>query len=253
MSGRYGIPLERDAATPACLAVGHAAGSGRRRNRTAGQGCVMNRPSHYVLTASAPAHPELVLRVHEWIADTGGHPTESRMLPHEGQALLRVAFTADPDPQILRDKFAALGDRFAMRWQLRLTRHRLLVMVSHLTYAGAELIGQWQAGLLGGDVVAVVSDRLMFRPLVTSAGLPYHRIHTNTETSAGHNTEAVRQAETRLLDLVDQTAVDTVVLACYQPQLSPWWCGQLADIGVSVINLHQGGVATKTTRRHSAA
>lgn len=197
----------------------------------------MSIASDYVLTASAPTHPQLALRVHEWIADAGGQTGESRLLPHEGNALLRVAFAADPDPETLRDKFAPLGDRFAMRWQLRLARQRLLVLVSRPTYAGVELLGQWQAGVLGGDIVAVVSNHVTIRPAVQAAGVAFHHIPVED------NTAAIQHAESHLLELVDRLGVTTLVLARYMRIFSPWLCARLDERGIAVINLHHGDVA----------
>jgi formyltetrahydrofolate deformylase len=104
---------------------------------------------------------------------------------------------------------------------------RVLVMVSKLGHCLNDLIFRWRAGSLGGELVAVVSNHEDLRPMAEAAGLPFHHVPVTPGTKDA--------AEARLLELVEESEADLVVLARYMQVLSDEACRALHG---RVINIH---------------
>jgi formyltetrahydrofolate deformylase len=100
-------------------------------------------------------------------------------------------------------------------------------MVSKLGHCLNDLIFRWRAGNLGGELVAVVSNHEDLRPMAEAAGLPFLHVPVTPATK--------RQAEARLLELVEEHRVDLVVLARYMQVLSDETCSALHG---RAINIH---------------
>src|SRR3712207_7918238 len=96
---------------------------------------------------------------------------------------------------------------------------RVVVMVSKLGHCLNDLIFRWRAGNLGADLVAVVSNHEDLRPMAEAAGLPFFHVPVTPATK--------REAEARLLELVDEHRADLVVLARYMQVLSDEACAAL--------------------------
>jgi formyltetrahydrofolate deformylase len=103
----------------------------------------------------------------------------------------------------------------------------VLVMVSKLGHCLNDLIFRWRAGSLGADLVVVVSNHEDLRPMAEAAGLPFVHVPVTPATK--------REAEARLLDLVEEHQADLVVLARYMQVLSDGACAALLG---RAINIH---------------
>ena len=53
---------------------------------------------------------------------------------------------------------------------------RVVMMVSKMGHCLNDLIFRWRAGTLGGELVAVVSNHEVLRPMAEAAGLPFVHI-----------------------------------------------------------------------------
>jgi formyltetrahydrofolate deformylase len=103
----------------------------------------------------------------------------------------------------------------------------VIVMVSKMGHCLNDLIFRWRAGILGGDLVAVVSNHELLRPMAEAAGLPFVHIPVTAATKP--------QAEAELLALVADLGADLVVLARYMQVLSDDICKALEG---RAINIH---------------
>ena len=104
---------------------------------------------------------------------------------------------------------------------------RVIVMVSKMGHCLNDLIFRWRAGTLGGELVAVVSNHEVLRPMAEAAGLPFVHIPVTPATKP--------QAEAELLALVDDLNADLAVLARYMQVLSDNTCQALQG---RAINIH---------------
>jgi formyltetrahydrofolate deformylase len=104
---------------------------------------------------------------------------------------------------------------------------RVVVMVSKMGHCLNDLIFRWRAGTLGGELVAVVSNHEVLRPMAEAAGLPFVHIPVTPTSKPA--------AEAELLALVDEYDADLVVLARYMQVLSNETCSALRG---RAINIH---------------
>ena len=190
-------------------------------------------PHTFTLTLSCPQRPGIVHAVTAFLFDHGCDIVEHQQFDDavRGHLFLRTAFVCgDPgnDAGQLAAAFAAVADEFGMTFEIADDRpERVLVMVSKLGHCLNDLIFRWRAGSLGADLVAVVSNHDDLRPMAEAAGLPYHHVPLTPEDK--------KEAEVRLLELVDEYRADLVVLARYMQVLSDETCAALYG---RAINIH---------------
>jgi formyltetrahydrofolate deformylase len=128
----------------------------------------------------------------------------------------------------MTEQFETLASSFGMTFRFDAgAPPRVVVMVSKMGHCLNDLIFRWRAGTLGGELVAVVSNHEVLRPMAEAAGLPFVHIPV-TPTTKPH-------AEAELLALVDEYDADLVVLARYMQVLSNETCSALQG---RAINIH---------------
>ena len=117
---------------------------------------------------------------------------------------------------------AAEGAIHEMSWPTK-----VLIMVSKADHCLRDLLAQWRRQELNMDIVAVVSNHPDLGPLALAEGIPFHHLPISAETKP--------QQEAQLLQCIEQTGAELVVLARYMQVLSENMCQRLAG---RVINIH---------------
>ncbi|MFI0786248.1 formyltetrahydrofolate deformylase [Streptomyces lydicus] len=188
----------------------------------------------HVLTVDCPEAPGIVHAVSRFLLQHGSDIIDNHQFGdrRDGHFFMRVRFAtsgSENGTELLRRDFAAVAAPFAMRWHLEPagTRRRVLVMVSRHGHCLNDLLFRTRSGDLPIDVVAVVSNHPDHEALVSWHGIPFFHVPVTAATKP--------QAETQLLDIVDEFAVDLVVLARYMQVLSNDLCTRLAG---RTINIH---------------
>ena len=187
----------------------------------------------FVLVLSCPDRPGIVHAVTGFLVRHGGNIVESQQFgdPLSGRFFMRIVFsvTGPVDAVGLREDFAEVASGFAMDYQVwdAAAPYRTLVMVSRHLHCLNDLLFRTSTGALQIEVPAVVSNHPDAEPLVRSYGIDFHHLPVTPETKDA--------AEARLLELVDSTAADLVVLARYMQVLSDGLCRRLAG---RAINIH---------------
>jgi formyltetrahydrofolate deformylase len=193
----------------------------------------MNQPEEFVLTLSCPDRQGIVHAVSSYLFMTGCNIEDSQQFGDRDTGLffMRVHFSADASVSLekLQASFAAVGDTFAMDWQVHRAaeRMRILLMVSRYGHCLNDLLFRSRTGALPVEIAAVVSNHTDFRELTESFGVPFHHVPVTAETKAG--------AEARLLRIIDEEHVELVVLARYMQVLSDDLCKALPG---RIINIH---------------
>ncbi|TAM08411.1 MAG: formyltetrahydrofolate deformylase [Paraburkholderia sp.] len=151
-----------------------------------------------------------------------------------GRFFLRTVFrlveATDVALAALRDGYAGLRNRFREpEGQIHDLKRpmRVLLMVSRADHCLRDLLDQWRRHELEMDIVAVASNHLDLGPLVIAEGLPFHHLPITPDTKP--------QQEAALLELIESTGAELVVLARYMQVLSATMCERLAG---RVINIH---------------
>ena len=186
----------------------------------------------FTLTLSCQERPGIVHAVSSFLFQHGCDIVEHQQFDDalRGQLFLCTAFVCaeDTDCERLSADFQAVADQFGMTYQVTGEQpQRVVVMVSRLGHCLNDLIFRWRAGSLGGELVAVVSNHEDLRPMAEAAGLPFVHVPVTPGTK--------REAEARLLELVDEYRADLVVLARYMQILSDETCAALYG---RAINIH---------------
>ncbi len=190
-------------------------------------------PRDHILTLSCPDRTGIVYRVSGLLFDNGCNILDAQQFgdADTGRFFLRVHFDlqAALDAPALRERFAPLGEAFAMDWQIRdaQAKARLLVLVSKHGHCLNDLLFRTHSKQLKVEIAAVASNHPDFGPLSDSYGVPFH--HLPVEAS-----NRIEQ-EQAIIDLVERERIDLVVLARYMQILSPTLCTALAG---RAINIH---------------
>jgi formyltetrahydrofolate deformylase len=186
----------------------------------------------FTLTLSCQERPGIVHAVTAFLFEHGCDIVEHQQFDDavRGQLFLRTEFSCsqDTDADRLSAEFAAVADEFGMTYQITGDQpQRVVVMVSKLGHCLNDLIFRWRAGSLGAELVAVVSNHEDLRPMAEAAGLPFVHVPVTPATK--------REAEARLLELVEEHRADLLVLARYMQILSDETCVALHG---RAINIH---------------
>jgi formyltetrahydrofolate deformylase len=189
----------------------------------------------FVLTLACPNRPGIVAAVATAIFEQGGNILEAQQYDdtQTNRFLARTVLDHPRDaldPAALRAALGAVAARFDMQWALRdkAQRHRVMLMVSKFDHCLADILYRWRLGELPMEITAVVSNhpRETYGRLDFS-GVPFHHLPVTRESKAAQ--------EARLLDLVEETGSELVVLARYMQVLSDDLAGKLSG---RCINIH---------------
>ena len=188
----------------------------------------------YVLTLSCPDKPGIVYAVSSFLVQHSANILASQQYGEspDGRFFMRVHFSVPPPGQQLarlERGFSWVAEAFHMAWQLhdQAARVRTLIMVSRLGHCLNDLLFRWKTCSLPVDVVAVVSNHDDFGELAASYRIPFHHIPVTPATKA--------TAESQLLDVIDDTGADLIVLARYMQILSGEVCKRVEG---RMINIH---------------
>jgi formyltetrahydrofolate deformylase len=127
-----------------------------------------------------------------------------------------------------RRQFAAVAERFGMRWQLHWSaRQRVALFVSRYDHCLVDLLYRHQSGELACDIPLVVSNHPDARRWTDFYGVPFHHVPVGPGGTAA--------AERRQLELLAEHRIDLVVLARYMQILSADFVARYPH---RVINVH---------------
>jgi formyltetrahydrofolate deformylase len=100
---------------------------------------------------------------------------------------------------------------------------RTLLMVSRFGHCLNDLLYRWRIGALPIDIAGVVSNHFDFQKLVVNHDIPFHHIKVTKDTKP--------QAEARLIELVEETGAEVIVMQVLSDDL----CRKIAG---RAINIH---------------
>jgi formyltetrahydrofolate deformylase len=187
----------------------------------------------YILTLSCLDVIGIVAEVAGFLAREGCNILDSKQYfdPATQLFFMRVAFSSEAgkDAPALRTAFAATGGRFGMDWAIHdpAIRPRIVILVSKFGHCLNDLLYRHEIGALPVEIAAVVSNHRDFYRLVAAHGIDFHHIPVTSETKP--------EAEAKLLEIIEKTGSELVVLARYMQVLSDDLCRKLSG---RAINIH---------------
>lgn len=189
---------------------------------------------HYVLNATCDSRMGTVAAVSGFLASRQCYITDMQQFDDilSGRFFVRVSFYGDPDKtpnlESLREQFSEVAKSEAMEWAIHDAQKnpRVLIMVSKFDHCLHDLLYRHRTGELKMEITAVVSNHPDLRGMVESHGLTYIHLPVTADTKAAQ--------EQRLLEIVDETKSDLVVLARYMQVLSDNLCRQLRGRAMNI-------------------
>ena len=194
--------------------------------------------AEYILTLSCLDQRGIVQRVSGFLAEHGCNIVDSAQFgdPQSRLFFMRVHFVLEDatiDDASLRGQFATLGSALQMNWQLNDAgkKPRMTLMVSKIGHCLNDLLFRYRSGLLPVEIPAIISNHADFYQLAASYNIPFHHL----PLIAGASVDARLAQEQRVMEIIDGTGTDLVVLARYMQILSPQMCAALRG---RAINIH---------------
>ena len=187
----------------------------------------------YVLTVSCKSTRGIVAAISGYLADQNCYIVDSSQFDDldTGKFFMRVSFISEESASqaSLEKGFASVAETFGMTWNLydAARREKVLLMVSRFGHCLNDLLYRWKIGALPIEIVGVVSNHFDYQKVVVNHDIPFYHIKVTKENKP--------QAEAQLMDLVEQTGTELIVLARYMQVLSDNLCKKMSG---RIINIH---------------
>lgn len=187
-----------------------------------------------ILNVTCRAGTGVVAAISGYLADNDCYICALEQFDDEStnKFFLRAVFRlqADsPDIGTLKSGFFGIAEKFSMQWNIfdPSVPARVLIMVSKFDHCLDDLLYRRRNGELNMAITAVVSNHQDLRPMVEREGIRFIHLPITKDTKA--------QQEERLLEIIEETHTELVVLARYMQVLSNDLSTQLAG---RCINIH---------------
>ncbi|AVW91678.1 formyltetrahydrofolate deformylase [Celeribacter baekdonensis] len=187
----------------------------------------------HVLTVTCPSKRGIVAAISGKLAELGCNITDSAQFDDPGtdQFFMRVSFVSETgltQPELAQG-FAPVAEAFDMRWAVRdeAKKMKVVIMVSRFGHCLNDLLYRWRIGALPIDIVAVVSNHMDYQKVVVNHDIPFHCIKVTKENKP--------DAEAAIMQVVEDSGAELIVLARYMQILSDKMCQQMSG---RIINIH---------------
>jgi formyltetrahydrofolate deformylase len=188
----------------------------------------------FILKATCHATRGIVASVTSYLSSRGCYLSELNQFDDEntGQFFMRAVCRIESDNYSIEDikqEFPQVAEQFAMQWQIfdRSSLSKVLIMVSKFDHCLDDLLYRLHKGELPMEITAVVSNHKDLRPMVEREGIRFVYLPVNKDNKS--------EQEKTLLEIVEETQTDLVVLARYMQILSDKLCKELNG---RAINIH---------------
>lgn len=193
-----------------------------------------NPDAVYILTATCQARKGIVAAVTTFLSEQDCYICALEQFDDDSteRFFMRLVFRLQaqaPAVEALRSQFAAVADGLGMSWSIHDPSRpvRTVIMVSKFDHCFDDLLYRRRTGELNMEVTAVVSNHLDLRPMAEREGMRFVYLPVAKDNKA--------QQEARLLEIVEETGAELVVLARYMQILSDDLASRLAG---RCINIH---------------
>jgi formyltetrahydrofolate deformylase len=190
--------------------------------------------NNFIFTGTCRAGSGVVAAVTSFLADRDCYICALEQFDDEStdKFFMRAVFRRQdksPSIEIMKDAFTEVSAQFAMDWQFHdpSVAVKTILMVSKYDHCLDDLLYRRRKGEFNMEVTAVVSNHQDLRPMVEREGIRFIHLPVNKDSKA--------QQEQRLLEIIDETNTELVVLARYMQILSNELSEQLSG---RCINIH---------------
>jgi formyltetrahydrofolate deformylase len=186
-----------------------------------------------VLTVVCASTRGIVAAISGCLAGLGCNIVDSSQFDdlENGEFFMRMSFVSETGSSKadIERSFKEVASTFDMDWKLHdvETRMKVLLMVSRFGHCLNDLLYLWKISALPIDIVGVVSNHHDYQKVVVNHDIPFHHIKVTKENKP--------EAEARIMEVVEQTGTELVVLARYMQILSDDMCSKMSG---RIINIH---------------
>ena len=187
----------------------------------------------FVLTAAVPSRDGVLAPLVDYIERAKCNILESALFTDEEQGKLFIRIVSRARENIecadMVRGIDPIAKKFGMEWRMVDTdqRMKVLLMVSRFGHCLNDLLYRWKIGALPIDIVGVVSNHFDYQKLVVNNDIPFHHIKVTRENKP--------QAEAQLMDVIESSGTELIVLARYMQVLSDQLCQKMSG---KIINIH---------------
>jgi formyltetrahydrofolate deformylase len=189
---------------------------------------------HYILNATCDSRMGTVAAVSGFLASRQCYITDMQQFDDvlTGRFFIRVSFYADPEKtpalQGLKTEFSVVAGNEDMEWDIYdgEKKPKVLIMVSKFDHCLNDLLYRHRTGELKMDITAVVSNHPDLQQMVEAHHIQFHHLPLTAANKAGQ--------EQCLLDIMNDTGSDLLVLARYMQVLSDGLCRQLRGRAMNI-------------------
>ncbi|WP_313645685.1 formyltetrahydrofolate deformylase [Pseudomonas sp.] len=189
-------------------------------------------PDTWIFTADCPSMLGTVDVVTRYLYEQRCYVTEHHSFDDRlsGRFFIRVEFRQpdDFDEAGFRAGLAERSDAFGMSFELTAPNHRpkVVIMVSKADHCLNDLLYRQRIGQLSMDVVAVVSNHPDLEPLAHWHKIPYYHFALDPKDKPAQ--------ERKVIQVIEETGAELVVLARYMQVLSPELCRRLDGWAINI-------------------
>ena len=190
--------------------------------------------NNYIFTGTCRAGSGVVAAVTGYLAERNCYICALEQFDDEStdKFFMRAVFRPQqrsPEIDEIRRAFESVAAEFAMQWQIHDPKVpvKTLIMVSKYDHCLDDILYRLRKGEFNMQITAVVSNHTDLRPMVEREGLRFIHLPVSRDTKP--------RQEQRLMEIVDETATELVVLARYMQILSNDLTEQLSG---KCINIH---------------
>ncbi|WP_146588838.1 formyltetrahydrofolate deformylase [Puniceibacterium confluentis] len=189
--------------------------------------------SKYCLTVTCPSTRGIVATISSYLAANGCNITDSSQFDDlaTDRFFMRMSFVPETGAtlQELHDGLSEAAAKFDMTYGFHDERRKekVVVMVSRFGHCLNDLLYRSRIGALPIEIVGVISNHMDYQKVVVNQDIPFHCIKVTKENKP--------HAEAQILQVVEETGAELIVLARYMQILSDAMCRKMSG---RIINIH---------------
>ncbi|EIE52077.1 formyltetrahydrofolate deformylase [Salipiger aestuarii] len=187
----------------------------------------------FALTVTCPSTRGIVAAIAAFLSEQGCNITDSSQFDdfETGNFFMRVSVISETGTTLdaLTVRFAETAKAFGMDYEFHdeAVKMKVVIMVSRFGHCLNDLLYRVRIGALPIDIAAVISNHMDYQKVVVNHDIPFHCIRVTRDNKPA--------AEARIMEVVEETGAELIVLARYMQILSDRMCRTMSG---RIINIH---------------
>ncbi|MBR9843734.1 MAG: formyltetrahydrofolate deformylase [Rhodobacteraceae bacterium] len=187
----------------------------------------------HCLTVACESRRGIVAAIAIFLAEHGCNITDSSQYDdmETGNFFMRISFSSETGAtqEQLATAFETIAEEFGMRFAFHdlAVKMKVVIMVSRFGHCLNDLLYRVRIGALPIEIVAVVSNHMEYQKVVVNNDIPFHCIKVTKDNKP--------QAEAAIMQVVEDSGAELIVLARYMQILSDEMCQKMSG---RIINIH---------------